>query len=960
MIKTMFYDIESLRNVFTLCNFDPVNHCIYVYYLCDDLEPAQADLKNIADNIRRRNKNFTGVVKFRDLHKPVSCIRLANAFGLSNAAKVNDPHSFNIYAAGIPGIQRFVCDTDPGFTAEKYPYMFGYNSDNYDLTMLAVFFDKTFQFTEMPYDSAFGASSLPRAEIHPVTAAFMRKINDTLFSEVFKDSMPSLLLRNITDRGIVTGTRENFGTSANRIRRNFLMSGRHLDVAKLNEKQQHVGLKRLCGMLGLQIMESDKLKPDTDEIRSMDELSELVAYNASDCINLEKLFLHNAYHAPFELKSGLLKTYPELVYEKRPDAYKPNISPETVRNDRLLIDSSSAKFASMTLCPYGRLDDIPTVSFMYPSEQKSKELGIPRVNVLEELKKFYYAKFPQPEIRAQFDRIYNYYKQIEGRNFNKSDSYKKKYGENAIVDNWPEKTGMCIPYYNKDGTPSSCYAQFSVGGIHGAEYNKALYEKDMAAYQKAAADLAYVKSVYPNPGDMFLTKIIKMPDGRKLPHTEFVKSGGSVKAGTKKYKTLIKPELFAVLQNGSTRLNPKYVFTSADDTNHEDFKSYYPNMLRMLSAFYNPGLGYDRYAEIYENKEKYGKLMKDKSLSDEEREHYHILREGTKLILNSASGAGDANFESPIRMNNRIISMRVIGQCFTFRIGQAQTCEGAKIISTNTDGLYSVMRPAELNNAILARESTDIGVAIEPESLYLISKDSNNRIELNGDGSVASASGGTLACLNGPDPRKALAHAAVEDWVLTQYLIQMHSRLNQPCDRNAVLAELQKAADGDAFRKRAEKNGLSVSSQILLMFQTIAASSPGSNTYIYGIQNGKAVILQRHNRIFIMKDDTTGSDVYHLMSARLRKNDVKSENNHDDPAAVEILKANGVKRWKPDEVHAVMQKVTGIDPVWNIRIENHNLEELTEAERQKIISGLDLDKYADIICDKYEDCWRNH
>jgi hypothetical protein len=81
----------------------------------------------------------------------------------------------------------------------------------------------------------------------------------------------------------------------------------------------------------------------------------------------------------------------------------------------------------------------------------------------------------------------------------------------------------------------------------------------------------------------------------------------------------------------------------------------------MMDAFFNTGLGYDRYGEIFDNKTKYGKLMKDKSLTQAERDMYATMREGTKLILNSASGAGDANFESNVRMNNKIISMRIIG-----------------------------------------------------------------------------------------------------------------------------------------------------------------------------------------------------------------------------------------------------------------------------------------------------------
>lgn len=444
----------------------------------------------------------------------------------------------------------------------------------------------------------------------------------------------------------------------------MIMSGRHIDVAKLNEKQQKLGLKRILGMLGFQIKEPDDLNLDGtgNTVRTKEQLFDLLAYNVSDCVNLEQVFLHKAYKAKFELKKGLLNTYPELIYEKKHDDYAPDKRPECVRRDRLTIDCSSARFASMSLCPYGHLHDIPAVSFMYPSEEKAKELNIPRVNVLEEAKKFFYSNFPQPALRRRFDDIYNYYKSIEGKNFNASDAYHEKYPDNALssLSSIP-KANLCMPYFNKDGSPSSCFVTFSTGGIHGAEYNLQLYLADLNAYHKASDDMNYVKSIYPNPVDLKRAKSVLMPDLSIRKSSDFLTSKSTLKSAEYKDLSAKAPVLFKQDTKGIYKLNSKYVFTSADPVNHEDFTSYYPNMLIMLMAFYNKGLGYDRYAEIFENKQKYGKLMGDGSIPDKDRELYAVLREGTKLILNSASGAGDANFDNSIRMNNMIISMRIIG-----------------------------------------------------------------------------------------------------------------------------------------------------------------------------------------------------------------------------------------------------------------------------------------------------------
>src|SRR5699024_11359270 len=70
------------------------------------------------------------------------------------------------------------------------------------------------------------------------------------------------------------------------------------------------------------------------------------------------------------------------------------------------------------------------------------------------------------------------------------------------------------------------------------------------------------------------------------------------------------PQLF-IQQNGeyskgSTKLHNSYTRTSAGLVIHEDFTSYYPNLLRNMRAFYNPELGEDRYTSIFFEKERLG------------------------------------------------------------------------------------------------------------------------------------------------------------------------------------------------------------------------------------------------------------------------------------------------------------------------------------------------------------------
>lgn len=992
-----FYDIESLNNVFSLCNFRRNENIVDVYLIVDDKLDTNGgangefvltdDIKAyICDRIYLRNKNFTGPVRFYYLSEYGANIHLINTFGAKD-----DNGSFEQLAQDNPEFHMLVNDTDDGYSPEKHSYYFGYNSANYDTTMYALWVNETFWVSNNTL------------KFSPPTAQQMRNHNDNLFSPQYIECMPSYLQRRSAGNyGSGYANRENI------IRRNILRSGRHIDVAALNEKMQKVALKRLLGMLGRQILESDKLKPDQATLYTLDELAELIAYNVSDCVNLPYVLMNKTYRSNFELKKGLLEKYPELIYNKMPDKYAPDVRPDNVRRDRLYIDSSSAKFASYSLCPYGTLDDIETVSFMYPSEAKSKELGIPRVNVLDECRKFFYGLYPnRPDLQAEFDRIYYYYKNnVEGRNFNDSKEYaecwSKKNADKHVLPAYSvkelPKCNLALPYFTKDGIPSSCYVTFGVGGIHGAEYNEALYDADVKAYAELETLHKLVRSQYPDP------LMLKQKDpttkkawsfeynGVKHKSSEFLTPKSTASSAEWKDISKKRPELFRPDKKGVFKLNKRYVFTSADDCNHEDFTSYYPNLLIMMQAFNNPGLGYDRYEEIFGDKQTYGKYMKDKSRSEDERDYYSNAREGTKLVLNSASGAADAQFYTPIRMNNQIISMRIIGQLFTFRIGQAQTYAGAKITSTNTDGLFSVFEPEE-NARILAREAANINVEIEPEYCYLVSKDSNNRIELDENGGIIRASGGSLACHRRPEPTKSLAHAAIIDYALCEYLRNV----------DHIHTDIKHALSCDFDRSKGwvilynARFAFPDTVAYLNMFQTMVASSIGSQTYIFGETDNLLMykehictipfdkglfnaacdcrdinIMSHYNRVFFVKKEfgtVYGKPIFHLCNAaarvitaaqKLTRKKLNQIPVQHDPYALALLEKFGLREKDiPVGKEAKITKVSGIEPNWYVYIENRSLYELSEHEKRLLIDNLAIDNYLTLISDSFDRNWSN-
>lgn len=1069
-----YYDIETLNNVFSLCVYSPRTNTVDAFYLVDPTgsladeiaarrganpENGPIDVQVAAETILAANPAFQTVgdmrrtVLFHDLSTWKGSLALAKMFGLSDADSVNDPDSRSSYSSFL----RPVCDTDPDYDPfDAHPYFAGYNSFNYDTTMLALYFMEAF--SHLP--RALESNDAPWTGFSAPEASRLRAYNDELFQEQFKKYMPKYL----TDGRVSGGKR--YASTPNKIRTAMINSGRHIDIARLNEAQRMVALKRQLGGLGRQIMESDKLDARNATVESLQQLYELLAYNVSDVVGLAKLFEHPTYASGFDLKKGLLDEYPETIYEQSKFTSGPNINRKAVRRDRLTPDASSAKMVGLILSPYGSLVDLEAVSFMYPSEMVAKERGVARVNVLDECRSFFYEKITDAVARAQFDEVYAYYKSIEGLNFNDSEEYTKTYG----FSNAPhvlkdiQKSPNNLPYFKADGSPSTCFATFSTGGIHGAEAAWGDFHSDSAGYREHAEMIAKAKAIFPDARDFVAEakrqhNALPLPDGtfvdkqlvllgsdpekvayrkprkgddvqceqlaraqaqvpvaadllaRQRPATQAlfvhltsdeVLKGKIVLAkvaeATAEYRDAPKqkaPALFEKKADGSTKLKDKYTFTSVDTAIHEDFTSYYPNMLRNMSAFYNADLGEDRYAKILADKDRYGQMMKAPGLSDEEKTRLGVLRNGTKLILNSASGAGDTTHHTPIRVNNAIISMRIIGQLFSWRIGQAQTLAGARIISTNTDGLYSVL-DEETNNRVLAEQQALINVEIEPEPLIIVSKDSNNRLELEvpedpatplWEAKFVSASGGTLACFKEPQPTKSLAHPAVLDWALARYLRYIAGgfvpswrttpvSISEPLDRRLgkqLLLEAIRDLDPVQAARLFQNVIVAANATVTIPFAADPLDPIAPN--IDEVSNPR--ILQHYNRMFVVHQGKPGAVSLRAAGAWAVNPASKLKRAKDnlspvvtDPIALRILQDNGYARSRveasqtgrallPEDQDVVVRKINGIDPGWSVLIENGDLLCMGEDKLRDLLGCLDLDAYLGMLASTFESSWMN-
>lgn len=1045
----MFYDIESLRNAFTVAVYTPKLQRVDLFYLLDDIDPSDVKVHTLKDTIIEKNPIMDvdkENIRIHNLATPkgmaalTRCMLTSDASGGWNSAVNSKQGKLNsqilylnrehkpVYA------QNPMCDTHKDFspaTNYQHYYLAGYNSYQYDTTMLAIVFDlyhrKMDQIHKAIHSQGPKTPAPLKEEIlnlyynNRLIASEIREHNDALFTREYKSYMPSYLISSKDFDG--------FGSRANIIRSNMLQTGRHFDVARLNEKQVRVGLKRLVGSLGYQILESDKLSGPSAQLDSVEDFYELAAYNVSDVVGLSKLFEHPAYANAFDLKMGLMEEYPETVYNRDGQEPKPRVSTSNVRRNRLSVDSTSARFVSTILAPYKALNDQEVVDLHYPSKERAKELGCESVDVLERAREFFYNNISDEAARKEFDKVYTYYSNIRGKNFNESEEYAEHYqvkGEDgfAVLPYPPHqmseygKSPGIIPYYDHKGKPLSTFVNFSIGGIHGAEYDIEKLEYDRSCLAKKVEqfnrNLAMVKAAWPDATEMRShckdnkgkSQFVPDPDGGILDeenggiyHKDVLVPGSTISGGS----TYKEPMTVASLSHVSTttrvkpdgqkveiaKLKGAYVKTSIDRVLHEDFSSYYPNMLNNLNAFYNADLGENRYAKIYQDKERYGKLMKDPSLSPEERESYTLLRQGTKLILNSASGAGDALTPNNIRMNNRIISMRIIGQLMTWMVGQYQTLAPSKtpvrVTSTNTDGLYITGLDDEEAIKRLKEQEKFVRVDIEPHPMLLVSKDSNNRVEIaepkGGDlwnTTILSASG-ALACWDGPNPEKSLAHPAVIDYVLVRYL----ALIAQGYEYEGSRLDIRDPFNRDLAKKiLIELHETSSLRHLALMYQNIINASPGVHSFPFAYTGEEPTrenvqMLQHQTRTFVAKEGTDGA--CHMMRAQASKITEASAKKReadganpvqDNHIAALILEHNGYSRKKrlveqgfeeiPNTKDVKIGKITGVDPKWNIVINNQDLNYLDSTDKLKtLIDSLDTEVYLDMIETSYENSWRN-
>lgn len=991
--------------------------------LTENLNKIAKHIKKVVSHIRDYDIEFENLAIQKDF------LKFSKRYGINDNQHVKNKTE----GKKLFGSARVVYDTDDEFEPNKHGLRIGYNTSNYDETMIAhylgdLFFSRVFDghnFNEQNdpnrifYETVINQNN---GSVENISPESLTDFNSKLFTA---DRMQNELGRPWeAPEDAVSGIATY---------QSWERSNRYVDVAKLNPK--FISLKRCAMALGYKIQESDTNRDPTSPLKTFKDFADLIAYNVNDIYVTLKLFESGPYYNRYLQNKQLLTEFPYMVYAQTKAAENGTtnkkimyeIGQDKIRKRRLTTNDTSTKFVETAIAPYSntKIKDNPTLNLNYPdqkiAEQLERQNKLPKIfhgksrnalDLIQDLLDIEKKKVPEKvaiKVQEQYNKIKDFYESFIGKNFN-DDLVGKDTDVDPIKPSDMDVKSVVVKYVTKNGTYTdqhgnglASYVNISIGGTHGVEVLQHEFEKDLNDYYH---EISYFKKAIDflnNTGDFdneitmdnlaeAITELL--PDEpfthvkrRPLPFDKSKTFGDlllkSASRKKPKLKNIKKPNLFET-KDGKKKLKDKYSYTSSDGCDHEDFDSYYPALISQLAIFRNVD-GDDVFTtDLYHPRLKIKKLAKDKTIEAVKRAKYMLRQLSMKLLINAASGGGDATFTSNIKCNNKMLAMRIIGQLFCWYIGQTLALHDARIPSTNTDGLYSMNLEQELNDNIVISCARKLLLKIDPEDVKLfVSKDANNRLEKDENG-VAEARGSSLTSWQGPSTQNSIAHPAVVDYVLAQYLANKKDAVNQKFDSEftkKIFAEF--VFDHSKYNKTI--------ADTLRFFQFPIVANPKTARYLFestiGIEDTaeNVKLLNATNRIFLAKKSaskitikSTGLQTVSVSSAKKREPNAESLRDiiHVDPVAEYVIKENASKKFfknlldqpfrpkttikseKPRDLTII--KITDLPLDQPVIIHNEDLHDVTQTEYDELLQKLDMNAYLDLVQNKFETQWQNH
>jgi hypothetical protein len=894
-----FWDIECYDNLFCVGFLDDNDH-LDMFYLCD--QPEEVDRA------------------CRDSGYDYTCYNLVD-----NGTRLQEFMENPIPSNGEATLLSEFLGTANKVVKPKEDWYFAYNCINYDIPMID-----------------YVVKSMVSGRTRVSTEA-LRKYSNT----------------------VITATRSVINTTP------YVRYGNHVDVAFLNETKIEggrptVGLKTLVGILGGSIIESESNKTGHSKSIYSD-----ILYNINDIAELKHTVFPGFLANKFKIKKNLLEKYPHL------------------KDCGVTVNSTSAKFVEFIIAPDKQIEDTPTVTYLYPAKHKAKELDVKQKDMLEDTWNWYMENvFGQirktnPKAAAnhlaKFASIYQYYDSFRGKNWNESTNHVFAHGipaQTKLERKRADRTyGVILPFIDKYGRESSSYVRFSIGGIHGAEINQRQLDQDRAKIRELKEKYGYISKLPKKACSKALLNLI-IAQSRTSYKNHPVRCSHEIPhffQNTEPVDEILDPEDFSPymcqkakhfegIYDYQEELLDRYKYTSSGYSVHQDFVSYYPLLMIMLGTFHD-GQGKDPYEEVKDSRVAIKAMLKVYEFGTKQWDDTNNEQEGYKLILNSASGILDGSHDTNLRANNKAIAMRSIGQMCTFRIGMALALEGATIPSSNTDGIYALNISLDRNKEIVEKELKSLYIDIDPEEMYLVSKDANNRMEIV-DGKVTSARGGTLTSWKGARVDNSLSHPALVDRILTDYLQD---------------ADLMGPVDLDSIRKHLHNYVKTVDRQKFVYMSSWVMRSTSGSIFVDSdnqVHKGTVRVWLSQNGVSFTRYNTRAQKIGDTTEEYAKV--LFDDSPFGKPEIVQYLSGIGaledafpkaittgqykqIRMETPNKTVPVISdtKIPSLSDTARLYVNNACINEMTEVEINRIYENIDLEEYVALI-GTFALTWHNH